>query len=158
MATIGGLKRRVDSVRTEVLYALRAKLLGRRVEKPPIVIAGCGFGLWFRKPAIALIFQHGNFTAESTRLVAAVFLGLGPSLVGWCLIEITSRALFALDRAWPPVIAVMIPVFLNVIVTTRLHDSRPEFVGLGASAGLLAGFVLLFAIVHTRRGAWLAPH
>src|SRR5689334_678348 len=42
MATIAGLKRRVDSVRTEVLYALRARLLGRRVDKPPIVIAGCG--------------------------------------------------------------------------------------------------------------------
>src|SRR5881409_535075 len=54
------------------------------------VIAGCGLGLWFRKPAIVLIFQHGNFTAESTQLVAAVFLGLCPSLIGWSLIEITS--------------------------------------------------------------------
>ncbi len=31
-------------------------------------------------------------------LVAAVFLGLGPSLVGWSLLEITARSLFALDR------------------------------------------------------------
>ena len=28
-------------------------------------------------PAIALLFQHGSFTAESTRLVASVFLGSG---------------------------------------------------------------------------------
>jgi putative peptidoglycan lipid II flippase len=119
------------------------------------VIAGCACGLLFRKPAIALLFQRGNFTVESTRLVAAVFLGLGPSLIGWSLIEITSRALFALDRPWPPVIATAVPVFLNVIITMRLHDSRPEFVGLGASAGLLAGFALLFVIVHARRSAWL---
>jgi len=41
------------------------------------VVAGCAFAIAFREPAIALIFQRGNFTAESTRLVAAVFLGLG---------------------------------------------------------------------------------
>ena len=29
----------------------------------------------------------------------------GPSLIGWSLIEILSRSLFALDRPWPPVIA-----------------------------------------------------
>jgi hypothetical protein len=42
MATVAGLKRRLDSARTEVRYAVRAKLLGRRVQRPPIVIAGCG--------------------------------------------------------------------------------------------------------------------
>jgi len=42
MATVAGLKRRLDSARTEVRYALRGKLLGRRVERPPVVIAGCG--------------------------------------------------------------------------------------------------------------------
>ena len=67
-----------------------------------LVVAGCAFALAFRRPAIALFFQRGNFTVESTTLVSAVFLGLGPSLVGWSLLEITSRSLFALDRPWPP--------------------------------------------------------
>jgi putative peptidoglycan lipid II flippase len=119
-----------------------------------LVIAACAFGLLFRKPAIALFFQRGNFTADSTRLVAAVFLGLGPSLIGWSLIEITSRALFALNRPWPPVIAIAVPLLLNVVITTRLDVSRPEFVGLGASVGLLTGFAVLFTIMHTRRVAW----
>ena len=43
-------------------------------------------------------------------MVSAVFLGLGPSLVGWSLIEITARSLFALNRPWPPVLAIAIPV------------------------------------------------
>src|SRR3954470_1200970 len=42
MATVSGLKRRLDNARTEVRYAVRAKLLGKRVERPPIAIAGCG--------------------------------------------------------------------------------------------------------------------
>ena len=79
-----------------------------------LAVSGCAFALAFRKPAIALLFQRGSFTAESTRLVAAVFLGLGPSLIGWSLMELTSRSLFALDRRRLPVIAGAIPLAVNV--------------------------------------------
>src|SRR5205823_3310199 len=41
-------------------------------------IAACAFALVFRQPAIRLLFERGSFTAESTRMVSAVFLGLGP--------------------------------------------------------------------------------
>lgn len=119
-------------------------------------IAGCAFALWFREPAIELLFERGSFTHESTRLVAAAFLGLGPSLVGWSLVEITSRAMFALNRPWPPVLVIAIPVILNMLITVRLGEARPEYAGLGASVGLLVGFVTLFAILHARRGEWLA--
>jgi putative peptidoglycan lipid II flippase len=119
------------------------------------VVGGCGFAILFRYPAIALFFQRGSFTAESTRLVAAVFLGMGPSLVGWTLLEIMSRSLFALNRPWPPVIAAAIPLLLNVTLTLRLQSQRPELIGLGSSVGLLAGFAALFAMAHLRRRNWL---
>jgi putative peptidoglycan lipid II flippase len=118
-------------------------------------VGGCGFAILFRYPAIALFFQRGSFTAESTRLVAAVFLGMGPSLVGWTLLEIMSRSLFALNRPWPPVIASTIPLLLNVTLTLRIHSHRPELIGLGSSVGLLAGFAALFAMAHTERRRWL---
>jgi putative peptidoglycan lipid II flippase len=118
-------------------------------------VAGCGFALMFRQQAIALLFQRGSFTAESTRLVASVFLALGPSLVGWSLMEITSRSLFALDRPWPPVIAALLPVLINVTITLRLHSFRPELIGLGASVGLISGFLGLFVMAHTGRRRWL---
>jgi putative peptidoglycan lipid II flippase len=118
-------------------------------------VAGCGFAIVFREPAIALIFQRGNFTAESTKLVAAVFLGLGPSLVGWSLIEITSRSLFALDRPWPPVIAALIPPLFNVTLTLWIHSHQPQWIGVGASLGLLAGFATLFVVTRVNRQRWL---
>lgn len=120
-----------------------------------VAVAGCGFALLFRTPAIALLFQRGNFTPESTRLVAAVFLGLGPTLIGWSLMEITSRSLFALDRPWPPVLAAFIPVLVNATLTLRFGFSQPESLGLGASAGTLAGFAVLFLMVHWNRKRWL---
>ena len=121
-----------------------------------IAVTGCSFALLLRTPAIALLFQRGSFTTESTRLVAAVFLGLGPTLIGWSLLEITSRSLFALDRPWPPVLAAFIPVLVNVTITLRLGLAKPELLGIGASAGALAGFGVLFLIVHTSRRRWLA--
>ncbi len=80
---------------------------------------------------------------------------MGPSLVGWALMEITARSLFALNRPWPPVIAAAIPLLLNVALTLRLHSQRPELIGLGSSVGLLAGFAALFAMAHTGRERWL---
>ncbi len=120
-----------------------------------LVVAGCAFAVVFRKPAIALFFQRGNFTADSTNLVAAVFLGMGPSLAGWALLEITARSLFALNRTWPPVIAAAIPLLVNVAVTLRLPQGHPEFIGVGATAGVTAGFLALFAMAHTGRRRWL---
>ena len=118
-------------------------------------VAGCAFALAFRRPAIAIIFQHGHFTAESTLLVSAVFLGLGPSLIGWTLIEIASRSLFALDRRWPPVLAASLPLLLNTALTLRFHLSSPEQIGLGSSVGLMVGFAVLFAIQRIYRRRWL---
>jgi putative peptidoglycan lipid II flippase len=120
-----------------------------------VVISGCAFAVLFRRPAIALFFQRGNFTADSTRLVAAVFLGLGPSLAGWTLLEITARSLFALNRPWPPVIAAAIPVLANLAITLSMPAGQPELLGVGATAGVTAGFLALFAMAHMGRRRWL---
>jgi putative peptidoglycan lipid II flippase len=130
------------------------RLIDRTVAVAALVaVSGCAFALAFRTPAIRLLFERGSFTPESTQLVAAVFLGLGPSLVGWSLIEITARALFAMDRPWPPVLALAIPVVVNVAITLRLRPSA-EWLGVGSSVGLMAGFVALFAMLHVARKGW----
>jgi putative peptidoglycan lipid II flippase len=146
IARLRSLKRMRDGLR----------LIDRTVALTALVaIAGCAFAVLFRHPAITLFFQRGNFTPDSTRLVAAVFLGLGPSLAGWSLLEITARSLFALNRPWPPVIAAAIPVLVNVAITLRLPAGRPELLGVGATAGVTVGFLALFAMAHMERRRWL---
>ena len=147
-----------EIARLRSLFRLREafRLIDKTIALAALVaVGGCGFALLFRQPAIALLFQRGSFTAESTRLVASVFLALGPSLIGWSLMEILARSLFALDRPWPPVIAAVIPVLVNVAITLRLGPFRPEFLGLGASVGLMCGFAVLFVMAHTSRKRWL---
>ena len=114
-----------------------------------------GIALALREPVIKLFFQRGNFTAESTKLVSAVFLALGPTLVGWSLLEISSRSLFALDRPWPPVVTALIPVMVNAALTIGLGLSQPQWIGAGASVGALAGFGVLFLIARLNRRRWL---
>lgn len=118
-------------------------------------VAACGVALAFRQPAIAIMFQRGNFTAESTRLVSTVFLGLAPSLIGWSLLELTGRALFALDRPALPLAISFIPVLVNVALTLGVHSLAPQWIGLGASAGLMMGFLTLFGAAHASRRQWL---
>jgi putative peptidoglycan lipid II flippase len=120
-----------------------------------IAIAGCIFALAFRETGIRIIYQRGQFTAQETRVAAAVFLGLGPSLVGWSLIEIASRSLFALDRRWPPVISVAVPLACNVLFTVLMHSNQAQLLGAGASLGLSLGFVVLFTLLHTGRKRWV---
>jgi putative peptidoglycan lipid II flippase len=121
-------------------------------------VAGCGVALALRQPAIAILFQRGNFTAESTTLVSTVFLGLAPSLIGWSLLELTGRALFALDRPALALGAAFIPVLVNVALTLWFHSLQPQWIGLGASVGLMAGFLALFAAAHASRKRWMTAN
>ncbi len=119
-------------------------------------VTACGVALALREPAIRILFERGSFTAESTAMTSAVFLGLGPAMIGWSLMELTSRSLFSLDRPRLPVVAAFIPLALNVILTLGFFAPQPHFIGLGASLGLLAGFVVLAALARAARRGWLA--
>jgi putative peptidoglycan lipid II flippase len=119
-------------------------------------VAACAVGIAIREPVITLLFQRGSFTTDSTRLVSAVFLGFAPSLIGWTLLELTARSLFAMDRPWLPLAASTIPALFNLVYLLSMRNPRPEFLGLGASLGFLCAFALLFTLTHAKRVQWLA--
>jgi putative peptidoglycan lipid II flippase len=114
-------------------------------------VVSCAIGLAIRTPVMALLFERGSFTSESTELVSEVFLGFAPCLVGWSLIEITARSLFALDRPWLPVITAAIAALLNIAISAALRGRSPETVGVGASVGMLVGFIFLFVMLLMRQ-------
>jgi putative peptidoglycan lipid II flippase len=118
-------------------------------------VLSCALGILLRTPIIALLFERGNFTAESTQLVSAVFLGIAPSLIGWALLDVIARCFFALNRPRLPVIAAFVPITVNLAVMSILRaEGRlncPITLGMGASIGLFVGFAVLFAMIHLRR-------
>jgi hypothetical protein len=49
-------------------------------------------------------------------------------------------------------------VLCNLALLLSLPTPQPEFIGLGASVGLLSAFVVLFALARARRAKWLAEN
>jgi hypothetical protein len=116
-----------------------------------VAVAGCAFALVFRREAIALLFQHGSFTADSTRLVASA-RGARPQPDRLEPDRILSSSL-ALDRPWPPVVRRSSGA--DNVAMVRLGPLHPEYLGLGASVGLFSGFLVLFVMAHISRKRWL---
>ncbi len=85
-----------------------------------------------RQPIVGLLFERGAFDADSTELVAWALLWYAAGLVGHALVEILSRAFYALQDTRTPVIVGTLAMSLNV------------------------GFSFAFAALFTRIG-W-APH
>ena len=111
----------------------------------------------FRTPIVQTIFQRGEFDAGSTRMVgeALVFLGLG--LVFYALVEILTRAFYAMHDTRTPVIAAVVIIVLNVALAAALVgplDLGGLALGLTATTGIEA--LILLYVLHRRIGA-LSP-
>jgi putative peptidoglycan lipid II flippase len=68
-----------------------------------------------RQPIIQVLFQRGEFTARSTEMVSWALLWYTAGLVGHSVVEILSRAFYALHDTKTPVIVGTVAMGLNVI-------------------------------------------
>ena len=83
-----------------------------------------------RRPIVALLFQRGEFGPEDSQLVAWALLWFGLGLVGHSVVEIVSRAFYALHDTKTPVFASLGAMGLNVILSLTLP-------GIFAARGLM---------------------
>ena len=71
--------------------------------------------IMLRAPIVATFFQRGAFTADSTELVAWALLWYTVGLMGHSMVEILSRAFYALHDTKTPVILSVSAMGLNVV-------------------------------------------
>ncbi len=100
-------RERLDEMQTSLVASLRGVLL-------LAVPATIGLIL-LRQPLVVLLYQRGEFDAYSTELVAWALLWYAAGLVGHSLVEILSRAFYALHDTRTPVIVGAVAMSLNVI-------------------------------------------
>jgi len=67
-----------------------------------------------RVPLISIVFQYGKFDANSTQLVAWALLFYGIGLVGFSVVEIISRAFYALHDTKTPVFVGVVTMIINI--------------------------------------------
>jgi putative peptidoglycan lipid II flippase len=97
---------KLNEMRGSLASALRGAL---------VLSIPASFGLiLLRKPVIVLLYQRGEFTALSTELVAWALLWYAAGLVGHTLVEILSRAFYALHDTRTPVFVGVVAMSLNV--------------------------------------------
>ncbi len=124
-----------------------------------------GIGLFLlRKPIVQVIFENGNFDAESTRLVVAPLAVFAAGLLGYALTEILTRVFYALRDTMTPVITGVLTVVLNLLLCVLFMDSL-GYTGLALALSVTTGaeavILLLFLrdrighVVTAGFGSWL---
>lgn len=100
---------RLDEMRSSLASTLRAVLL-------LAIPASVGLIL-LRYPLVKLLYQRGEFSAWSTELVAWALLFYAVGLVGHTLVEIISRAFYALHDTRTPVTVGVVTMGLNIVLS-----------------------------------------
>lgn len=111
-----------------------------------------------REPIIRMLFQHGQFVAESTRLTARPLLYYAIGLPALACVKLIVPAFYSASDTKTPVIVAFISFALNIVLNfVFLHYFFKRFQNGGpALATVLAtmfDFFTLFAIFRLRYGA-----
>jgi len=72
------------------------------------------------EPAVRLIFERGNFTAQSTHATALALQWLSASLIGYSLVNIFARAFYALGDTRTPMKISVVCLVVNLVCAVVL--------------------------------------
>lgn len=108
----------------------------------------------FRQAIVQTIFQSGAFSAASTALVVAPLAIFAVGLVSYALVEILTRAFYAMHDTKTPVIAGVATIALNIVVGWLSVD-RFGLAGLafGLTFSTTIEGIILLAVLGRRLGA-----
>ncbi len=102
----------INQMRSALAATLRAVLLLSLPAALGLII--------LRVPLVALLYQGGSFGEHDTLLVAWALLWYATGLVGHSLVEICSRAFYALHNTRTPVTVGVLAMTLNIIFSLTL--------------------------------------
>jgi len=136
--------------------ALDATLLGTLRAGVGLAALGAAALFALAQPLVAVVYEHGRFTAADTEVVAALLRILSFAVPGWIVQQIAVRAFFARGDTWRPMLLATavalgaIPLYLAL---------GPRFGAAGiAAAGVLAMTVNALLTLLLARRLHGAPH
>ena len=88
-----------------------------------------------RRPVVSLLFERGAFDSQSTELVAWALLWYAAGLVGHSLLEITSRAFYALHDTRTPAFVGTAAMSLNLLLSLTF-SALFQWIGWAPHGGL----------------------
>ncbi len=115
--------------------------------------------IMLRQPLVTILYQHGQFTAASTQLVAWALLWYSIGLVGHAVVEIISRTFYAVKDTLTPVLvgvgAMALTIGLSFLLPwlfTLLGWQPHGGLALALSLATTLEMIVLLAILRKRLG------
>jgi putative peptidoglycan lipid II flippase len=110
--------------------------------------AACGL-IFLAKPIIALIYQHGHFTAWDTRQTASALQLYALGLVAFAGVKIMVPVFYALDDTRIPVIGSFVTVAVNLaIIQVTLAPLQHRAIALSTSLSVIINCLFLAVILY----------
>ncbi len=105
----------------------------------------------YREPIVAALLQRGDFTRASTVAVALPLAALAASLVAYALVEVLTRAFYAMKDARTPVTVGLVVIVINVAIALLTIDTFGGLaLGLALAISTTVEAVVLGAILIVR--------
>ena len=103
------------------------------------------------RPIVALIFEHGKFTAFDTVQTANALAAYSLGLAGYAAVKVLSPAFYALNDARTPMLVSLGSIAVNYVMNTLLVETFGH-VGLAFSTSVVAlvNFLLLALLMRRR--------
>ena len=132
------------------------KTLNFSLRQISLIILPAAVGLFLlRQDIVAMLFERGQFGAESTTLTAAALAGYCVGLLGFAAVRVVTPCFYALQDTRTPVMVGGIAMVINVLAALALMGPLRN-AGI-ALANSLAGYVsaALLIVLLRRRLGWL---
>ncbi len=102
-------------------------------------------------PIVELIFQRGEFDANSTRMTALALLGYAPGLIGYSAVKIASPTFYAMKDARTPVLISLATIVVNLALNITLVQYMSfQGLALGTAIAALFNAICLFWFLSRR--------
>src|ERR1043166_5829906 len=107
------------------------------------------------RPIIALIFEHGKFTALDTVQTGNALAAYAVGLAGYAAVKVLSPAFYALGEARTPMLISLLSIAIHYVMNSALVD-QVGHVGLAFSTSIvaLANFILLMIFMRRKLGGF----
>ncbi|MFM8593248.1 MAG: murein biosynthesis integral membrane protein MurJ, partial [Chloroflexota bacterium] len=109
---------------------------------------------FFRVPIVQTILQGGAFDASSTALVSAMLAWFAVGLLGYALVEVLTRAFYAMHDTKTPVVIGIAIIVVNILLAMALVDVMGgPALALSLSASTTIEAVALAILLRRRLGS-----
>ena len=118
------------------------------------VPAACGL-IFLARPIIALIYQHGRFSAWDTQQTAAALALYALGAVAFAGVKIMVPAFYALNNTRTPVLGSFLTVAANIlIINLTVSALQHRAIALSTSLSMILNFLFLGVMLYRRLGGF----